>query len=47
LSEVDPHDHPPDGGAADLLESGVLEDLTGAHVYLAPGDLLARLVIIG
>ena len=27
--EVDPHDHPPDGGAGDLLEPGVLEDLSG------------------
>jgi hypothetical protein len=25
--EVDPHDHPPAGGVADLPEPGVLEDL--------------------
>jgi hypothetical protein len=41
--EVDPRDHPPDGGAANLLEPGVLEDLTGTHVHFSPGDLLARL----
>lgn len=39
--EVDPHDHPP-GGGADLLEPGVLEDLTCPHMHFAPGDLLAR-----
>jgi hypothetical protein len=43
LFEGDPHDDPPDSGAADLLEPGVLEDLTGPHVYFALGDLLARL----
>jgi hypothetical protein len=35
--------HPPEGGAADLLEPGVLKDLTGPHVHFAPGDLLARM----
>jgi hypothetical protein len=32
--EVDPHDHPPEGGAADLLESSVLDDMTDPHVQL-------------
>src|SRR5690606_13650274 len=43
LLELDAHDHPPDGGAADLHEPGVLEDLTGPHVQFAPDDLLAGL----
>src|SRR3569623_1003270 len=41
--EVDPHHPPPRSGAADLREAGVREDLPGADVHLAPGDLLARL----
>jgi len=47
LYEVDPHDHPPDGGAADLLEPGVLKDLTGAHVHFAQVISLPGWVIIG
>src|SRR4029453_5972938 len=43
LLEVDPHDHPPDGGVADLSKPGVLEDLAGPNVHLTPGDLLAWL----
>jgi hypothetical protein len=31
-SEVDPHDNSPEGGVADLLEPGVLEDLAGANM---------------
>ena len=43
LLELDSHDHPPEGGVADLPEPGVIEDLTGTDVQLAPGVLLARL----
>jgi hypothetical protein len=35
LFEGDPGDDPPDGGAVDHLEPGVLEDLTGTHVQFA------------
>src|SRR5215472_7281507 len=38
--EVDPHHHPADCGAADLLEPGIPEDLPGTYVHFAPGDLL-------
>src|SRR5271166_1796187 len=41
--EVNPHDHTPEGGPADLLEPGLLEDLTGSDVQFAPSDLLAGL----
>jgi hypothetical protein len=45
--EVDPHDRPPDGGAADLLEPGVLEDLTGATCTSPQVISLPGWVIIG